>query len=163
LGFDPDPDPRSGAPICRMRTTDDLVLDVIPLDAARLGFTNRWYPYTVDTAHVLTLDLGLEIRAAMAPAFIATKWEAFRSRGVRNMLMSHDVEDILAVIAGRPSIVAEVRESASDVRAFIIEQTVSLLSDPSVDEIVEDALPDARHVRGLVAEVRERLRTLAAP
>jgi len=36
LGFAPDQ--RAGAPICRMRTRDDLVLDVMPLDEEILGF-----------------------------------------------------------------------------------------------------------------------------
>lgn len=42
LGFTPDH--RAGAPVCRMRTADDLILDVMPLDEAILGFSNRWYP-----------------------------------------------------------------------------------------------------------------------
>ena len=39
LGFAPDQ--RSGAPICRMRTVDDLLLDVMPVDEAILGVSNR--------------------------------------------------------------------------------------------------------------------------
>ncbi|WP_411280461.1 hypothetical protein [Gemmatimonas sp.] len=35
------PDQRSGAPIRRTRTVDDLVLDVMPLDKAILGFSYR--------------------------------------------------------------------------------------------------------------------------
>ena len=41
LGFTPDQ--RAGAPVCRMRTADDLILDVMPLNEAILGFSNRWY------------------------------------------------------------------------------------------------------------------------
>jgi hypothetical protein len=33
-----------GAPLCRWRHTG-LILDVMPLDARILGFSNRWYPY----------------------------------------------------------------------------------------------------------------------
>jgi len=39
LGFAPDQ--RSGAPICSMRTVDDLLLDVMPVDEAILGVSNR--------------------------------------------------------------------------------------------------------------------------
>ena len=35
------PDTRADAPVCRMRTADDLLLDVMPLDEAILGFSNR--------------------------------------------------------------------------------------------------------------------------
>jgi predicted nucleotidyltransferase len=159
LGFEPDA--TEGAPICRMRTKDDMVLDVMPLDEKILGFTNRWYPYAIETAWAVILEEGLEIRVISAPAFLATKWEAFGSRGEQNMLMSHDVEDIIALVAGRPSVVAEVQACATDVRSFIVSQTKHLLDDPSADEIVEDALPDARQVRGLTAEVIARLRRIA--
>jgi hypothetical protein len=71
LGFEPDA--TEGAPICRMRTKDDLVLDVMPLDEKILGFTNRWYPYAIETAWAVILEEGLEIRVISAPAFLATK------------------------------------------------------------------------------------------
>lgn len=45
LGFRPDM--RDGAPICRVRTSDDLVLDAMPLDEEILGFSNRWYPLAI--------------------------------------------------------------------------------------------------------------------
>lgn len=159
VGFEPDA--TGGAPICRVRTTDGLVLDVMPLDEKILGFTNRWYPYAIETAWPVALEEGLTIRVISAPAFLATKWEAFGSRGGHNMLMSHDIEDIVALVAGRPSVVAEVQASISDVRSFIMTQTKQLLDDPSADEIVEDALPDARQVRGITAEVMARLRQIA--
>ena len=39
LGYRPDHRPE--APICRMRTRDDLLLDIRPLDASIPGFSNR--------------------------------------------------------------------------------------------------------------------------
>jgi predicted nucleotidyltransferase len=158
LGFQPDT--RAGAPICRVRTKDELVLDVMPLDPTILGFTNRWYSYAIETAAANTLDVGLAIRVVTAPAFLATKWEAFRSRGNDNLLMSHDVEDIITLVAGRPSILAETRNATPEVRAFIAEQTARLLDDPNAEEIIHDALPDARHLPEFLDVVVERLREL---
>jgi len=40
LGFGEDS--REGAPLCRWQH-DELVLDVMQLDASILGFSNRWY------------------------------------------------------------------------------------------------------------------------
>ena len=65
LGFAPDQ--RVGAPICRMRTVDDLLLDVLPLDDAILGFSNRWYPYAMESATNFMLEAGLIIRVASGP------------------------------------------------------------------------------------------------
>ena len=56
LGFAPDQ--RIGAPICRMRTVDDLLLDVMPLDESILGHSNRWYPYAMASAVTLTFEPG---------------------------------------------------------------------------------------------------------
>jgi hypothetical protein len=71
LGFHPDR--RRGAPICRFRSEDDLVLDAMPRDARILGFTNPWYELAVDSSERHVLDTDIAIRRPTAPAFLATK------------------------------------------------------------------------------------------
>ena len=159
VGFSPDA--RPGAPLCRMRTTDDLVLDVMPLDERILGFTNRWYRLALDTAVPVELAPDLVIRAISAPAFLASKWEAFRGRGHDDPMASHDVEDIITLVAGRPSIVREVVTLQSDARAFIAEETRAFLANPWADEIVAGNLPDARAIPGFTDVVLERLKELS--
>ena len=66
-----------------------------------LSFHNRWYPLVVDTALSVQLPSGRAISLIAAPAFIATKLEAFRDRGGGDFLMSHDLEDIVTVVDGR--------------------------------------------------------------
>ncbi len=107
LGFTPDH--RAGAPVCRMRTADHLLLDVMPLDEAMLGFSNRWYSYAFASAATVTLEPGLNVRVASAAAFLAMKWEAFASRGAADPMSSHDLEDPITVVAGRASIVPDVQ------------------------------------------------------
>lgn len=158
LGFGPDS--RPGAPVCRMRTRDDLVLDVMPLDERVLGFTNRWYPFVVDSATLLGLEQDLVIRAVTAPAFLATKWEAFAGRGGGDILSSHDVEDIITVIAGRPTIVDEVRGVPAIVRTFLAERTREFLAEPWAEEIIESSIPDVRRVPGLLDNVLARFLAL---
>jgi len=159
LGFEPDTSP--GAPICRTRTQDGLVLDAMPLDEHVLGFTNRWYSYAIETANDLSLAPDLVIRAVTAPAFLATKWEAFTNRGAGDALASHDVEDIVTVVAGRPTIVDEVQRSPRDVREFIRERTRAFLGGPWAEEIIESAVPDARRFPELRAAAIARFHALA--
>jgi hypothetical protein len=159
LGFSPDS--RAGAPICRLRTTDDLVLDVLPLDEEILGFTNRWYPLTIETALPVSLAPDVVIRAADAPAFLATKWEAFRGRGIADPLTSHDLEDVITLVAGRPSVVAEVAAAAPEARTFVGEATRDFLAGPWAEEIGAGSLPDARRLPGFTDVVLARLRALA--
>jgi hypothetical protein len=97
LGFQEDS--REGAPLCRWQY-GDLVLDVMPLDAKILGFSNRWYADALRTSADVSLPGGLIIRAITAPYFLGTKFEAFRGRGLGDYFASHDLEDFVAVIDG---------------------------------------------------------------
>jgi hypothetical protein len=160
LGFQPDR--REHAPLCRFRTSGDLVLDAMPLDEGVLGFSNRWYAHTIETAQHVDLESGLVIRATSAPAFLATKWEAYASRGDDNPIMSHDLEDIIVLVAGRSSLPDELRSAPSELRQHVAKCTGDFIRHPSFDEVVEDALPDARRFPGLVNEVTERLRVIAS-
>ena len=159
LGFTPDT--RVGAPVCRMRTSDDLLLDVMPLDDAILGFSNRWYAYALASATALTLETGLNVRVATAAAFLAMKWEAFASRGAADPMSSHDLEDLITVVAGHAGIVEDVSAAPEEVRHFIREQTARFLAAEWAPAILEGNLPDARRVPGLVDAVVRRFRQLA--
>jgi predicted nucleotidyltransferase len=159
LGFTPDQ--RADAPVCRMRAVDDLILDVMPLDEAILGFSNRWYPYACASATTSTLEPGLEVRIASAAAFLAMKWEAFASRGAADPMSSHDLEDLITVVAGRAGIVEDVDTAPDEIRQFIREQSRALLAAEWAPGILEGNLPDARHVPGLVEVVARRFQQLA--
>lgn len=93
--------------ICRWRY-DAIILDVMPTDEKILGFGNPWYKEALEhaVAHQITDDLI--IKSIIAPYFIATKIEAFRTRGNNDLLGSHDFEDIIAIIAGRVEIAEEI-------------------------------------------------------
>src|SRR5690606_29351909 len=68
--------------VCRWKhRPSGTVFDLMPVDAAVLGFSNRWYGEAVATAQRLRLADALTIRVVSAPAFLATKLEAFLSRG----------------------------------------------------------------------------------
>lgn len=68
--------------ICRWRHRESKVLfDLMPSHPQILGFSNRWYPAAIQTATRVTLGRGLEIHLVSAPAFVATKLEAFADRG----------------------------------------------------------------------------------
>jgi predicted nucleotidyltransferase len=160
LGFSPDAS--AGAPICRRRSSDGLVLDVMPTDEQILGFSNRWYPLAVDTAEWITLDGDLRIRAASAPAFLATKWVAFKQRGAGDAMDSHDFEDIVMVIAGRPSVVDEIAAAPDEVRTWLAERTRAFLEGRWAEDAIEGALPDARLVPGFFGVVVERFHAIGS-
>lgn len=106
------------APLCRWRN-GSTILDVMPLDEEILGFSNRWYKAAIDTAQELQLEPDLTIRVVTAPYFCATKIEAFKGRGNGDYLASHDLEDLVTVMDGRPELLGELRCAPDDVVTYI--------------------------------------------
>jgi hypothetical protein len=133
----------------------------MPTDPSVLGFSNRWYSDAIATAHTLRIA-GHVIRVVTPPLFIATKLEAFHGRGGDDIFTSHDLEDIVAVIDGRPEIVDDVMDAAPAVRTFIADEIRLLLDNRDfVDALAGFLLPDpaSQARRGLL---ERRLRAISA-
>ncbi|WP_263356934.1 hypothetical protein [Acidicapsa ligni] len=129
-------DARPGAPLCRW-LHGDLILDVMPIEESVLGFSNRWYRGALYNSQQLILPSKTSIRVITAPYFLGTKIEAFRSRGKQDFYESHDLEDFVSVIDGRPSLLDEIAATTQDLRIFLAEAAKELLMQP----IFLDALP----------------------
>lgn len=122
--------------------------------------TNRWYAEVIRSAQRLTLPSGQGILAATAPAFLATKLEAFYSRGDGDYA-HHDMEDIVNLIDGRPTLGAEVDESPDALREYLREEFEDLLEDRSfVDQLPMHFRTDSAE-QARVPTVIERMRRLA--
>ncbi len=135
-------DTSEGAPLCRWRH-GSVIVDVMPIDASVLGFSNRWYPTAINTAQRLDVA-GHGVRIVAPALFIATKLEAFYGRGADDIFASHDLEDIVAVVDGRPEIVDDVAAADEQVRGYIASEIRLLLDDPNFVEALPGFLfPDA--------------------
>ena len=130
----------------------------MPLDENILGFSNRWYREVIDSAASWQLEEGLNVRVISAPLFIATKFEAFNRRG-KGDLSSHDLEDIVSVIDGRESLLAEVRGESAELRAYLRIQIRRLLARAGfMDALPGLLLPDAisqLRIGGLLRRLQE--------
>lgn len=159
LGFSEDVS--EGAPLCRW-VRKNSILDVMPLDEAILGFSNRWYRAAMETAIPHRLEGSLTIRVVKAPYFLATKLEAFLGRGKRDFAASHDLEDIIFVTDGRATLVDEVRAESRELRQYLQTQFRRLLRTRAfIDALPGYLLPDAASQSRLDIVMR-RLRALAA-
>lgn len=63
--------------------------------------------------------------------------EAFRVRGAGDFFASHDLEDFIAVVDGRESLLEEVQVAPADLAAYLSEAVTELLAAPRF----RDALP----------------------
>lgn len=157
-GFTEDMSP--DAPICRW-VTDDTILDVMPTNPAILGFGNQWYLKALEHAQALILPSGSKIRVVTGPYFLATKIAAFAGRGNSDYVMSRDIEDIVAVVDGRPEIVTEVRDSEDNLRRHLSTEVAALLSDRNFVSALQGHLPGDTASQSRLPIVLQRLREFA--
>lgn len=154
-------DVSADAPVCRWRL-GELCVDLMPSDARVLGFSNRWYPMAVAGASRVVLPGGRPVRLIPAPVFLATKFEAFATRGRGDLLTSHDFEDIINVIDGRPGIAVEVKASAPELKAFLGARFAELGSHPDFGNTLPGLVMYDELYEDRVRRVRERIIAMAA-
>lgn len=153
-------DTREGAPICRW-VLDSVILDVMPTDSSILGFSNPWYADAFKTSILYILPGGLEIRLVSPPCFLATKLEAFFGRGQSDYYGSHDLEDLVAVIDGRPEIVAEVHAADPVLRKYLKQAMEPLLQDPQFCYALQGHLPGDSGSQARLPELMRRMKGIA--
>lgn len=156
-GFTRDTSP--DAPICRWRL-GAVEVDLMPTDERILGFSNRWYPSALVSASRLTLPSGRQIRLISAPAFLATKLEAFATRGQGDLMSSHDFEDIVNVIDGRPGIEVEVAAAEAELADYLVTRFGEIARHPDFENtlpglVVYDELYEDR-----IRRVRDRINSI---
>lgn len=122
--------------ICRWRL-QEIILDVMPTQDNIFGFTNRWYKPAINQSQIIPLNSNKKIKTITAPYFLATKLEAFKTRGHSDYLASHDFEDIVTVIDGRKEIVDEIAQAERTVQNFIAQEFQNFIGD----NYFYDALP----------------------
>lgn len=159
LGFSEDTS--EGAPVCRW-VHQRTILDVMPLDEKILGFSNQWYRAAMQTSLIRRLREGVEIRVIAPPFFIATKLEAFKGRGKGEVNCSPDLEDIITVIDGRASIVAEINEQPADLRTCVRTGFKGLLAAGLIDALPGYLLPDETS-QARISTVLQRINELVEP
>jgi len=142
LQFFPDP---FGHAMCRY-LYKDIPVDVMPPEGSNFGPSNRWYKIGFDQLQTINLE-GVNINILSAPYYLATKFEAFNSRG-KDYRTSHDMEDIIYILDNRIEIAEEIEKSPKKVRMFLQSELQKLVTQ----SVLEDVL--MAHIHPLVIETR---------
>jgi predicted nucleotidyltransferase len=137
-----------------------LKLDIMPADERVLGFSSRWYPGALETAEERQLSSGVRIRLVTPAYFLATKLEAFEDRGRGDYYESHDLEDVISVVDGRSSIIADVAQSPADVRRYITGVFERLLASADFVNVLPGLILDGSPATR-APQVLEKLRLIA--
>ncbi len=160
LGFSEDTD--EDAPLCRW-VVAGVKVDIMPTAEGVLGFSNRWYATVVRHAVEQELPGGRRIRMASAPLFLATKLEAFRGRGHGDYQASHDIEDLIAVLDGRPGLEKEITSAPLDVRRYVAGAFRRLLDEAAFLDALPGHLPGDPASQARVRTIIARMEEMAAP
>jgi hypothetical protein len=158
LGFKEDTG--EDAPVCRWKI-DGIAVDVMPTDEEILGFSNQWYPLALQNSTTVEIAEKVAIRVVTGPFFLATKIEAFYNRGKGDFMSSHDMEDMVTLLDGRPELAEEVRISPGEAKDFISRTFREFLRNRDfLDALPGHLLPDsASQMR--IPVVMERIRKIA--
>lgn len=158
-GFREDIGDGETAVICRWRR-GQLLLDVMPTNEQVLGFGNQWYASAARHADFLQLTPEHTIRLISPAYFLATKLEAFDGRGDGDFLASHDIEDIVSVIDGRPTLPDEVADAEALLRQYLIKRFGALLDRPAFIAAIAGHLPPDSVSQQRAALVIQRIRQM---
>lgn len=97
----------------------------------------------MENAQNMQLENGLMVMVVTAPFFLGTKLEAFKGRGKNDYFASHDLEDLIAVIDGRPSLLGELQSESKQLRAYVANEVRHLLKEYNfIDALPHYLLPD---------------------
>lgn len=157
-GFSEDQTP--DAPICRW-VSENVLLDVMPTNPDVLGFGNEWYEQALQNPVAVSLPSGKSIYVVTSPYFLATKLAAFEGRGNNDYVLSHDVEDVVAVIDGRPEVVDEVLASDAKLQAHLRAKCTELLSDTDFTAALPGHLPSDAASQSRFPIVLKRIKAIA--
>lgn len=142
-----------GAPICRY-VHGDLVVDIMPTDD-RLGFTNVWYAEAVRLRQATPVP-GLHVLPPVV--FLATKFEAFFTRGLADPATSRDLEDIILVLRGKSGLLDDIDSGGDPVHASLRASFHRLTSMAAASDyvvgLVEGDAPSQRAARALFARMK---------
>lgn len=159
LGFREDT--REGAPLCRW-CLETTTLDVMPLNGVILGFKNSWYEPAIKTAEIRELESGLQIMVVNSVYFCASKLEALTDRGKNDYLGSRDLEDVIAIVDGRPELTEEIRGASHDVRSYVAMEIAKLRATQEFLDALPGHLPPDAASQERIIIVAARLKEIAS-
>ena len=154
-------DTREDAPICRW-IVKGAVVDIMPVETSVFGFSSTWFQAALESASEKTIGSDLIAPIVSPVCFLATKLDAFRDRGLKDLWVSKDLEDILTLVEGCDGLTDMIANSPPDIGNYIITQIAEHISNEDVAYTIEYSFrTDSESVHRL-ALVQDRLAKIAS-
>ena len=146
--------------ICRWRI-ENIILDVMPVKENILGFGNIWYEPAIKNSTSIQLPSGKDISVVTAPYFLATKLEAFETRGINDYVISHDIEDIIAVIDGTKNIETIIKGADDKIKKHLSIRFREMLNDMRFHDVLAGHLNYSTATNERVKVVLSRMKFIS--
>ena len=153
-------DTRDDAPVCRW-INDAVVLDVMPTSSDILGFGNFWFDKALEHSLGFELPGHKSINLVTVPYFLITKLAAFRGRGNGDYMLSHDIEDVVAVLDGRSEVISDIKNSGDDLAKELSCQFKMLQEDQRFLDAVSGHMPTDGASQARVPRIIELINLIA--
>lgn len=88
-----------------------------------------------DQAFTYTLE-NLQIRLLPLPLFLATKFDAFFDRGIKDLLASHDFEDIVYLFNHTSSVVEQIESAEKEVKEYLSNCATKIMASREFKEAI---------------------------
>ena len=153
LGFENDIESKV---ICRYKI-NGIIVDIMPTDEKVLGFSNKWYADGFKNAIDFKIDKQHIVKIFPVEYFIASKLEAFKSRGKNDGRFSTDFEDIVFVLNTRSTIWQNLQDAPKAINEYLKNEFTQLLAHPYIDEWISAHLnyTEQRRVNLIIGSLTE--------
>lgn len=145
LGFKRDTKDRIN---CRWRS-EAIVVDFMPGNQIAGYINNKWYQAAMEYAEKLQLSSGKTVKIISPIYLMATKLEAFHSRGklkipeIFDGEANKDLEDIVHLIEGRDVLLNELNQAPLSVQAYVKSQLNKIIANPLSEDFINNCFGGA--------------------
>ncbi len=151
-GFFPDPEENV---MCRFVYMGILV-DVMSTKEIGWAPANKWFQEGFDHVEKIILDKLTSINVLPLAYFLATKFDAYHSRGT-DPRTSHDLEDIIYLLDNRKDLASSILSASDNVLVYLQSEFISLLTPEMEEAVLSHMNPFSRKERHplLVTKLKE--------
>ncbi|MBO9684485.1 MAG: nucleotidyl transferase AbiEii/AbiGii toxin family protein [Flavisolibacter sp.] len=119
--------------VCRYKIRG-ITVDIMPTDPKVIGFSNRWYPEGFRSAIQYDLTERESIYIFSLEYLVATKLEAFFSRGKTDFLFSRDFEDLVYLFENAEGVEEALANCTGDLKNYLASSFKLLLQHEDFEE-----------------------------
>ncbi len=152
-------DIRVGAPRCRW-LIEGIMVDIMPASPDAAEFGSRWFEEALTIPETHEVKKGMEVNVIGPSYLLATKLDAFFSRGSSDYYGSRDLEDVVALLEGCSRLLQAVRISSSELQQHLSIGMRQLLDTPAFVESYPAHLSQEAP-QGTVERVLDIVRSIA--